>query len=68
MSAPELRAAVRAVLDRLDERAKASVVDALIARATKGTCGWKPSRPSQRLVEEARSFARATSATRIRTT
>jgi hypothetical protein len=31
MSAPELRAAVRAVLDELDEDVRASVVDALIA-------------------------------------
>lgn len=52
MSAPELRAAVRTVLEELDEGVKASVVDTLIARATKAT-------PSQRIVEEARSFAEA---------
>jgi hypothetical protein len=57
MSALELRAAVRAVLDDLDEDARASVVDTLIARATKATSGWKPTRPSQRIVEEAESFA-----------
>src|SRR3990167_2494664 len=33
LSAPELRAAVRAVLDELDEDVKASVVDTLIGRA-----------------------------------
>src|SRR5688572_21453248 len=59
MSAPDLRAAVRAVLDELDEGVKASVVDTLIARATKATSGWRPTRPSQRIVEEAKSFAEA---------
>ena len=59
MSAPELRAAVRAVLDALDEDARASVVDTLIGRATKASSGWKPARPSQRIVEEAQSFAAA---------
>ena len=59
MSAPELRAAVRAVLDELDEDVRDSVVDALIARATKATSGWRPTRPSQRIVEEAKSFAEA---------
>lgn len=59
MSAPELRAAVRAVLEEFDEDVRASVVDALIARATKATSGWRPTRPSQRIVEEAKSFADA---------
>ena len=59
MSAPELRAAVRAVLEEFDEDVRASVVDALIARATKATSGWRPTRPSRRIVEEARSFAEA---------
>ena len=59
MSAPELRAAVRAVLDELDEDVRASVVDTLIGRATKASSGWRPARPSQRIVEEAKSFADA---------
>jgi hypothetical protein len=59
MSAPELRAAVRAVLDELDEDVRASVVDTLIARATRATSRWKPTRLSQRIVEEAKSFADA---------
>ena len=59
MTAPELRAAVRAVLGELDEEARASAIDALVARAAKGTSGWRPSRPSQRMVEEATSFAQA---------
>ena len=59
MTAPDLRAAVRAVLGELDEDAKASAVDTLVARATKGTSGRRPSRPFQRMVEEATSFAQA---------
>ncbi len=59
MSAPELRAAVRAVLDELDEDVRASVVDTLIGRATKASSGWRPARPSQRMVEEVQSFADA---------
>jgi hypothetical protein len=50
---------VRAVLEELDEDVRASVVDALIARATKATSGWRPTRPSQRIAEEAKSFAEA---------
>ena len=59
MSAPELRAAVRAILDALDEDAQASVVDTLISRAIKASSDWKPARPSRRIAEEARSFADA---------
>jgi hypothetical protein len=59
MSAPELRAAVRAVLEELDEDVRASVVDTLIGRATKASSGWRPTRPSQQIVEEAKSFAEA---------
>lgn len=59
MSAPELRAAVRAVLEEFDEDVRASVVDVLIARATKAASGWRPTRPPQRIVEEAKSFAEA---------
>ena len=59
MSAPELRAAVHAVLDGLDADAKAYVIETLIVRATKTTSGWRPSRPSQRIVDEAKSFAEA---------
>lgn len=59
MSAPELRAAVRAVLDQLDEGVKGSVIDTLITQGTKATSGWKPTRPSPRIAEEATSFAEA---------
>ena len=59
MSAPELRAAVRAILDLVDENARAGIVDTFIARATKATSGWRPSRPSQRIIDEAKSFADA---------
>ena len=59
MSAPELRAAVHAVLDGLDADVKAHIIDTLIVRATKATSGWRPSRPSQRIIDEAKSFAEA---------
>ena len=57
MTAPEFRAAVRAVLDGLDEGVKASLADRVIAGATKATSGRRPTRSSQRIVEEAQSFA-----------
>ena len=37
MSAPELRAAIRVVLDQLDDGVKDSVMDALLARGAKAT-------------------------------
>lgn len=39
MSAPELRTAVRAVLDELDEDVRASAIDTLIGRASKDLVG-----------------------------
>jgi hypothetical protein len=59
MTAPELRAFVRGVLDDLDSAARTAIIDGLIARAAKGDAGWKPSRPSQRIVDAAKSFAEA---------
>ena len=59
MSAPELRAALRAVLGQLDDGVKDSVIDTLMTRGTRAKSGWKPARPSLRVVEEARSFAEA---------
>lgn len=59
MTAPELRAFVRSVLDELDPDARTAIVDELIARAVKGRGGWKPSRPAQRIVDDATSFAEA---------
>jgi hypothetical protein len=59
MSAPELRAFVRTVLDELEDEQRARVVDSLMARAVKGDAGWTPSRPSSRIVNDARSFAGA---------
>ena len=61
MTAPELRAAVRAMLGALDEKTRASTIDTLVARATKGTSGRRHCRPSQRLVEQAQSFVEAAS-------
>ncbi len=59
MTAPELRAFVRAVLDELENEQRTRVVDSLMARAAKGHAGWKPRSPSQRIVDDARSFADA---------
>lgn len=59
MTAPELRAFVRGVLDGLAPDARTGIVDELLARAVKGHAGWKPSRPSRRIVDDAKSFAEA---------
>lgn len=59
MTAPELRALVRAVLDELEDEQRGRVVDSLMTRAAKGDAGWKPNRPSSRIVTDARSFADA---------
>lgn len=59
MTAPELRAFVHAVLDGLEDEQQAEIVDSLMARAARGDAGWKPNRPSPRIVNDARSFADA---------
>jgi hypothetical protein len=59
MTAPELRAFVHAVLDELEDEQRAGVIDSLMARAARGDAGWKPNRPSPRIVDNARSFADA---------
>ena len=60
MTAPELRAFVRAVLDEFEDEQRGRVIDSLMARAARGNAGWKPNRPSSRIVNDARSFADAT--------
>ena len=59
MTAPELRSVVRAVLDELKDEQRGRVIDSLITRAARGDGGWKPNRPSPRIVNDARSFADA---------
>ena len=59
MTAPELRALVRAVLDELEDEQRSRVVDSLLSRAARGDAGWKPNRLSSRIVNDARSFAEA---------
>ena len=59
MTAPELRALVRAVLDELEDEQRGRVVDSLMTRAAKGDDGRKPNRPSSRIVTDARSFVDA---------
>jgi hypothetical protein len=59
MSAPELRSFVRTVVDGLDDDRRSAITELLVARATQGQAGWRPSRQSARLVDEARAFADA---------
>jgi hypothetical protein len=59
MTSPELRAFVRAVLDEFEDEQRDRVIDSLMTRATRGDAGWKPNRPSSRIVNNARSFAAA---------
>jgi hypothetical protein len=59
MTAPELRSLVRSVLDGVEDEQRAAIVDALVARAARGEAGWRPSRPSQRIVDEVVLFAEA---------
>lgn len=59
MTAPELRAFVHAVLDELENEQRAGILDALMARAARGDAGWKPNRPSPRIVDNVRLFADA---------
>jgi hypothetical protein len=59
MTAPELRAFGRAVLDELNDEQRGRVMDSLMTRASRGDAGWKPNRRTPRIVGEARSFADA---------
>lgn len=59
MTAPELRSFVRGVLDGLEDDQRAVIVDSLVTRAARGDAGWKPSRPSRRIVDEVRLFVEA---------
>lgn len=59
LSAPELRAVVRGILDDVDEDVRTTLVDRLLAQATRGSSRWKPARPSPRIVADAQAFAEA---------
>ena len=59
MTADELRAFVSDVLDRLDDEPRSALVDALIARAARGTSGWRPPGPPRRIVDEVVRFVAA---------
>ena len=59
MTAPELRSFVRTIFDVLHDDQRTTITDSLVARATQGHAGWKPSRPSTRVVDEVRVFADA---------
>lgn len=58
MTADELRSFVREALDQLDHEPRSAFVDSLIARAAKGSSGWRPPGPSREVVEEVARFAR----------
>ena len=59
LTAEELRSCLREALPRLDTGAQARVIDAVLARAARGSAGWKPASPSDRAVAEVKSFADA---------
>jgi len=56
MSVEELRAFARDALERLDAAPRGELVNCLIARAAKGSSGWRPSGPSRRIVDEVKGF------------
>ena len=57
--APELRSFIRTVVGGLDDDQRTTITDSLVARATQGHAGWKPTRPSARVVDTVRLFADA---------
>ena len=59
LTADDLRAFVRDALARLDDEPRGELVDSLIARAAKGSSGWRPLSPSRRIVDEVKSFVEA---------
>lgn len=59
LDAEDLRELVREALPDLDERARALMVDRLVARAARKGRGWEPAGPDEGAVAEALSFAKA---------
>jgi len=59
MTAEELRSFVRDALEHLDDGPRRELEDALLLRAARGSSGWTPSAPSQRIVAEVGRFAEA---------
>src|SRR6184192_225081 len=59
MTAPELRSFVRTVFAVLHDDQRTTITDSLVARATRGQAGWRPSRPSRRIVDQVRLFVEA---------
>jgi hypothetical protein len=59
MTAEELRSFVRDALEHLDDGPRRELEDALLLRAAKGSSGWTPSAPSQRIAAEVGRFAEA---------
>ena len=59
MTAEELRGFVRDLLERLDDDQGGVLADSLIARAAKGTAGWKPAGPGRGLAGEVERYVEA---------
>ena len=59
LTADELRSFVRDALQRMDDAPRGTLEDALIARAAKGSSGWRPAGPAHGIVEEAGRFVAA---------
>jgi hypothetical protein len=59
MTAEELRSFVRDALERLDDEPRGQLMDAVIARAAKGSSGWRPENPSGRIVDDVKRFVEA---------
>jgi hypothetical protein len=47
------------MLDERKDEQRGRMIDSLMIRAARGDAGWKPNRPSSRIVNDARSFADA---------
>jgi hypothetical protein len=65
MTAEELRAFVRDILESLDDEPRSALLDSLIGHAARGSSGWKPSGPSGRVVEEVERFVRGAMQRRV---
>lgn len=59
MSAEELRSFLLETLTKIDDAARATLVDTLLVRAARGSGRWRPSGPPPRLVQEVGTFVEA---------
>src|SRR2546421_5241766 len=59
MSADDLRAFVRDVLNSIDHEPRARIEDALFERAVRAGAGWRPKGPSSKNADEVNAFVAA---------